>query len=74
MVTLVVDKWLQGIVQWATDEHRHTVLFASAVLLDCLTRCVKHVEILRDEGRKDMFYLTTHSTHFIHDYMASDIW
>ena len=23
-------------------------------------------------GRKDMFYLTTHSIHFIYDYMASD--
>ena len=23
------------------------------------------------EGRKKMFYLTTHSTHFIYDYMAS---
>ena len=27
-----------------------------------------------DEGRKEMFYLTTHSTHFIYGYMASDIW
>ena len=26
------------------------------------------------EGRKEMFYLTTHSTHFIYNYMASDIW
>ena len=26
------------------------------------------------EGRKKIFYLTTHSTHFIYDYMASDIW
>ena len=26
------------------------------------------------EGRKIMFYLTTHSTHFIYGYMASDIW
>ena len=26
------------------------------------------------EGRKEMFYLTMHSTHFIHSYMASDIW
>ena len=26
------------------------------------------------EGRKVMFYLTTHSTHFIYGYMASDIW
>ena len=26
------------------------------------------------EGRKEMFYLTTHSTHFIYGYMASDLW
>ena len=26
------------------------------------------------EGRKETFYLTTHSTHFIYGYMASDIW
>ena len=26
------------------------------------------------EGRKVMFYLMTHSTHFIYGYMASDIW
>ena len=26
------------------------------------------------EGRKEMVYLTTHSTHFIYGYMASDIW
>ena len=25
-------------------------------------------------GRKEMIYLTTHSTHFIYGYMASDIW
>ena len=25
------------------------------------------------EGRKKMFYLTTHSTHFIYGYMASDM-
>ena len=27
-----------------------------------------------DEGRKEMLYLTTHSTHFIYGYIASDIW
>ena len=27
-----------------------------------------------EEGRNEMFYLTTHSTHFIYGYMASDIW
>ena len=25
-------------------------------------------------GMKKMFYLMTHSTHFIYSYMASDIW
>ena len=25
-------------------------------------------------GRKEILYLTTHSTHFIYGYMASDIW
>ena len=30
--------------------------------------------LIRLEGRKEMFYLTTHSTHFIYGYMASDIW
>ena len=32
-------------------------------------RCLRHWE-----GRKEMFYLTTHSTHFIYGYMASIIW
>ena len=27
-----------------------------------------------DEREREMFYLTTHSTHFIYGYMASDIW
>ena len=27
----------------------------------------------RKEGRKEMFHLTTHSTHFIYGYMASNI-
>ena len=29
---------------------------------------------LRLYGREEVFYLTTHSTHFIYGYMASDIW
>ena len=29
---------------------------------------------LEQEGRKEMFYLTMHSTHFIYGYMASVIW
>ena len=26
------------------------------------------------QSKREMFYLTTHSTHFIYGYMASDIW
>ena len=33
-----------------------------------------HYHITGKEGTKEMFYLTTHSTHFIYGYMASDIW
>ena len=29
---------------------------------------------LMRERESEMFYLTTHSTHFIYGYMASDIW
>ena len=37
--------------------------------------CCVYVSILSwKEGRNEMFYLTTHSTHFIYGYMASDIW
>ena len=37
------------------------------------------MDIIQEEDRhqvkgKEMFYLTTHSTHFIYGYMASDIW
>ena len=28
----------------------------------------------QSEGRKELFYLTTHSTHFIYGYMASNKW
>ena len=30
--------------------------------------------LLPPEREREMFYLTTHSTHFIYGYMASDIW
>ena len=35
-------------------------------------RCMKGMEYYLIEGRKEMFYLTTHSTHFIYGYMASE--
>ena len=30
--------------------------------------------LIKCTGRKEMLYLTMHSTHFIYGYMASDIW
>ena len=43
---------------------------------ECIGNDIKTLTLSeRDvEGRKEMFYLTTHSTHFIYGYMASDIW
>ena len=32
------------------------------------------IPIILPSGRKEMFYLMTHSTHFIYGYMASYIW
>ena len=40
----------------------------------CSRYMLQNTAIVIFEGRKEMFYLTTHSTHFIYGYMASDIW
>ena len=37
-----------------------------------MTQCICH--IVTKGKKKEMFYLTTHSTLFIYSYMASDIW
>ena len=37
-------------------------------------RSIQLVHTPVSRSRKEMFYLTTHSTHFIYGYMASDIW
>ena len=37
-------------------------------------RSVLANRIIESNGRKEMFYLTTHSTHFVHGYMGLDIW
>ena len=37
-------------------------------------RIVHTTAFVTPAGRNEMFYLTTHSTHFIYGYMASDIW
>ena len=37
----------------------------------CMCVCIY---VFMKKGRKEMFYLTTYSTHFIYGNMASDIW
>ena len=39
----------------------------------CVYRCMYIYTYILVDIRKEMFYLTTHSTHFIYGYMASDM-
>ena len=50
--------------------YSYIVLFVVSAFLTCL-RQIMNIYVERE---KEMFYLTTHSTHFIYSYMASDIW
>ena len=46
--------------------------------MDLVESCIKHQHFrmlnVKKEGRKEMFYLTMHSTRFIYGYMGLDIW
>ena len=62
--------------------HKYSCWLAHSVLVGGFRNiCVGKSQLLTDgdqlqiteQGRKEMFYLTTHSTHFIYGYMASDI-
>ena len=47
------------------------------IFLCLLVKNIKNLNFRKEgrkEGRMELFYLTTHSTHFIYGYMASDIW
>ena len=48
----------------------HSILVGGQITFKCFMFLFHSL----NEGRKEMFYLTTHSTHFIYGYMASDIW
>ena len=43
-----------------------------------VSKCIAHAHMIytyiHTYREREMFYLTTHSTHFIYGYMASDIW
>ena len=57
-------------------QQHHKVYVLNVLTYSLLKNFFKSInELYSDlEGRKEMFYLTTHSTHFIYGYMASDIW
>ena len=40
----------------------------------CINQCLDEWMDVWKEGRKEIFYLMTHSTHFIYGYIVSDIW
>ena len=42
--------------------------------MDNISHPLPRSQGLNTRGRKEMFYLTMHSTHFIYGYMASNIW
>ena len=44
-----------------------------SVAVDFMILCNLNLLSLYSSGRKEMFYLMTHSTHFIYGYMASDM-
>ena len=59
----------------------YSARFSSSFLWTMSLRCFsftynQHTQQITNEREREreMFYLTTHSTHFIYGYMASDIW
>ena len=50
----------------------HHSLVSVALYVGCAD--VHSTNMLGYEGMKEMFYLTTHSIHFIYGFMASGIW
>ena len=69
-VAPVVEHWLeQEIAQWIDPTIHHTMSERS---YRGATSRSSNVDIRKK--KKEMFYLTMHSTHFIYGYMASDIW
>ena len=62
--------------RWATRLH---ILVAQWITtLNCYDQSLRYKCELRRKkvilGEREIFYLTTHSTHFIYGYMASGIW
>ena len=77
-VTPVVEHWLEReIAQWdgfkAARDGSLNQIWKQPTMKEYILITVIWRWTL-GKGRKEMFYLTTHSTHFIYGYLASDIW
>ena len=81
------DIWLRTILIVRKETHCHHIGYsfqlAARVLLyapyhrqDSTYHCLSYTSrgALAGMREREMFYLTTHSTHFIYGYMASDVW
>ena len=67
------QKELRGMLQW--DAIIRCLGESCMLQWDAIRRCLgAWCNRILSEGRKEMFYLTTHSTHFSYGYMASGIW
>ena len=82
--------WCQNTLQSQTDSEGKLWLLSRSAIMWIVCRTVTGHSILLNSTRgrfqliscvvwlrereREMFYLTTHSTHFINGYMASDIW
>ena len=62
----IIDSWCE--IFMCVQHVMHCFADRSEFTAVCVVECNKR------EREREMFYLTTHSTHFIYGYMASDIW
>ena len=56
----------------STDRIVHTTVFLIPIVEHWLE--LEIAQWVHQEGRKEMFDLTMHSTHFIYGYLSSHIW
>ena len=75
MHTTKSNPWVATVACGAINHTRLVSIYVHVVNTSTTAPRLK-VELLISQlkGGKEMFYLTTHSTHFIYGYMASDKW
>ena len=70
---LPTSRYLDG-GNYSCSVDLNSTIFTDDILVDVLgERCTLIIAKLRTKRRQEIVYLTTHSTHFIYGYMASDI-